>query len=378
MAGLLHAFVPQGVYARHLSRGSFRSVWLAALVGGPLPLCSCGVIPTAMGLRRDGASRGAVTSFLIATPQTGADSIAVTWAMMGLPFAVVRPIAALVTALFGGTLANLGQREEPATPRAEAPRSAGLRGRFKTALSYAFVEMMADIGKWLVVGLVVAALISGCVPAEWFAVFRGNTLLSMLLVLAIAVPMYVCATGSIPIAVALMAQGLTPGAALVLLMAGPACNVGTMMVIRRVLGLRTLLIYLGSITLGAVAFGVLIDHLPWFADGGLRSALPGAECCEGHTAWWEWASAALLFALLANALLRHRHHHHDEPTGGTRYQIEGLNCQHCAAAAQRALASVEGVEEASVDLETHSATVRGTASREALAAAVKSIGFELL
>lgn len=319
IAGLMHAFVPGQYYSRYLSKSNFRSVLNAALLGIPLPLCSCGVIPTAISLRNEGASKGAVVSFLIATPQTGVDSIIATYSLMGLPFAIIRPLVALVTALFGGQIVN-SVDHEPSHPdnshahentchchHAEVHPGMSLARKLKVALQYAFVDMVEDIGKWLVVGLVVAALITVLVPDEFFAVFAGNTWLSILLVLVISVPMYICATGSIPIAVALMLKGLTPGAALVLLMAGPAANMASIIVIRQRLGQKTLLAYLAAIVGGAILSGIAIDYLlprQWFTD-----ALVWTE--HGGTAgnWFEWTCTALLSLLLVNALVLKRHHH---------------------------------------------------------------------
>ena len=164
LAGLMHAFIPNSMYSRYLSGGDFKSVVYAALFGVPLPLCSCGVIPTAMSLRREGASKGATVSFLIATPQTGVDSIVATYSLMGLPYAVLRPVAALCTAVFGGMMVNFSTRSEASLPAPKpakrsddgSPAKKGLGERIREALSYGFVEMMEDIGKWRVVGLVVA------------------------------------------------------------------------------------------------------------------------------------------------------------------------------------------------------------------------------
>ena len=274
LAGLMHEFIPRRLYAEYLSPNNLRSVLLAALFGIPLPLCSCGVLPTAMGLRREGASRGATVSFLIATPQTGVDSIIATYSLMGLPFAILRPIVALLTSVFGGVLVNYRSampldKIKRSTHRGASlakdinhndnPNKPSFLQRLWGAIQYGFIDMMGDIGKWLIVGLVVAGMITTLVPDQWFAIFKDNSLLSILLVLAISVPMYICATGSIPIAVALMMKGLTPGAALVLLMAGPACNVASLLVIRKVLGRRTQLLYLLAIISGAVLFGLGID-----------------------------------------------------------------------------------------------------------------------
>ena len=200
IAGLLHAFVPGRFYARYLSGNNFRSVALAALFGVPLPLCSCGVIPTAMAMRREGASKAATVSFLIATPQTGVDSILATSALLGLPFALIRPVAAFVTALFGGALVGAVTRRE-APLRGETAAETAVRphtfwGRCRLALSYGFGEMIQDIGRWLVIGLLLAGLITIFVPDDFFAVSEQHPLLGMLVVLALSIPMYLCATGS--------------------------------------------------------------------------------------------------------------------------------------------------------------------------------------
>jgi hypothetical protein len=331
IAGMMHAFIPQKYYSRFLSKPNFKSVLYATLFGIPLPLCSCGVIPTAMSLRKEGASKGAATAFLIATPQTGVDSIIATSSLMGWPFAILRPFAALITAIFGGSMVNTFNSETSAsspTPTIENKHcccnhehehehhehehehehhehhSQKFSDKIKSALKYGFYDMMEDIGKWLVVGLVIAGLITVFVPAEAMSVFRGNTILSMLLVLVIAIPMYVCATGSIPIAVALILKGLTPGAGLVLLMAGPACNMASMLVVRKVLGTKTLLIYLASIIVGSIAFGVLIDALQFGGTIDFVSQLSvNSNSCEDHNTWFSWVCTAILTLLLINALI---------------------------------------------------------------------------
>lgn len=340
LAGLMHAFVPGKFYTKYLSRKSFRSVLNAALLGIPLPLCSCGVIPTAMSLRKEGASKGAVVSFLIATPQTGVDSIIATFSLMGLPFAIVRPIAALFTAIFGGVIVDKAEPEKKCCCHSEEKKteehsccchshkeeaehvchchSEEKKGegschchshksfftKIKEALTYAYVDMMEDIGKWLLIGLVVAAAITVLVPTEYFAVFQGNTLASMLLVLCIAMPMYLCATGSIPIAVALMMKGLTPGAALVMLMAGPACNFASILLIRQSLGTRTMLVYILSIVLGAVAFGYIIDMLQFSGMVDFLYQLKEVHSChDEHAGVFSWICTGLLLLLLVNALV---------------------------------------------------------------------------
>lgn len=409
LAGLMHAFVPGQMYSRYLARPTFRSVFNAALFGIPLPLCSCGVIPTAMSLRREGASKGSAVSFLIATPQTGVDSIIATYSLMGLPFAIVRPIAALFTAIFGGQMVNwfdrdgngIGHNHEHHDDECchddhcdcgcghnHDGHATTFWGKMREALDYAFVDMMADIGKWLVIGLIVAGLITVFVPDSFFHIFADNSLLSMLLVLCMAVPMYLCATGSIPIAVALMMKGLTPGAGLVMLMAGPASNIASILVINKVLGRRTLIVYLASIIIGAIGFGLAIDHLlprEWFTS----ALVADADCCHEETSWFTWLCTGLLAALLANALIFHRHshhHHHHEHQHQNQtamnqnemlFHIVGMNCNHCRMNAEKAIASVTGVESVSVDLDSREARVTGNASMDDIRKAVEEIGFSI-
>ena len=397
VAGLLHAFVPGSLYSRYLSGADLRSVLLAALFGIPLPLCSCGVIPTAMSLRKEGASKGATTSFLIATPQTGVDSILATYSILGLPFAILRPIAALVTSVFGGLLVNTFEKA-PSTPVDDsatvcdnegacvptAPTYTGFFDRLKAALRYGFVDMVQDIGKWLVIGLVVAGLITLFVPNDFFVRFADRPLLAYGAVLLIAIPMYVCATGSIPVAAALMLKGLSPGAALVFLMAGPASNMASILVIRRVMGQRTLWLYLGSLTLGAVAFGLGIDQLlPRTLFAPL--SLPMAACCHPEMPWWQWASTIVMGILLLYALvvapLLHRLPNDKTATANAgkvrRFAVDGMTCHHCSAHVEKALRTVPGVTLAEVNLERGEALVEGDATDETLINAVKRIGYTL-
>ena len=320
-AGVMHAFIPGMVYNRYLGGKGFKSVFYGALFGIPLPLCSCGVLPTAMSLRKQGASKGATASFLISTPETGVDSIIATYSVLGLPFAVIRPVAAFCNAIMGGWLINkFGDKDEVVPVDASAKTCCchhkqeethheGFLGKMREALRFGFVEMIEDIGKWLVIGLVIAGLITVFVPDEFFALFRGNTQLSMLLVLCIAIPMYICATGSIPIAVALMMKGLTPGAALVLLMAGPACNMASILVINKTLGRKSLVLYLVSIITMAILWGHVVDYLlpaEWF-----QMALSVGRCCiEESTSWLNRSSTIVLGLLLLNALWHTYRHPH--------------------------------------------------------------------
>ena len=385
LAGLMHEFIPNKIYTKYLGEPSLKSVVLAALFGVPLPLCSCGVIPTAMGIRKEGASKGATISFLIATPQTGVDSIIATYSLMGLPFAIIRPIVAFVTAIFGGVLSN-SFSTDPSPKRTESNKplpsgesseeAGGLVERFRRALSYAFGEMMEDIGKWLAIGLIVAGIITAAVPDSWFTIFQGNTLYSVLFVLAFSIPMYLCATGSIPIALALMLKGLTPGAALVLLMAGPASNAASILVVSKVLGKRSMLIYLIAIITGAVLFGFGIDYLlprEWFT----APIEQYAACHEEGISIFSYICTGLLLVLLIRALFfAHHHHHHHLEEACIIYNVEGMNCNHCAENVKKAIAAVEGVEQVEVSLHEGTASIVGSPNETEVLRAVESIGFK--
>ncbi|MBO5155517.1 MAG: SO_0444 family Cu/Zn efflux transporter [Prevotella sp.] len=398
IAGLLQAFVPRSMFSRHLAGNDWRSVVKAALLGIPLPLCSCGVIPTTAALRREGASKGAATSFLIATPQTGVDSIMATYSVMGLAFAIIRPIAALVTSFFGGCLVNRIESSIPnaafSTPNAafsepkatfSAPK-ATFAQRMKSALEYGFVEMLQDVGKWLFIGLLLAALITVAVPTQFFEIFSGNTLVSMLLVLLVAIPMYLCATGSIPIAVSLMLKGLSPGTALVMLMAGPASNMASILVVRKIMGKRTLGIYLASIIAGSIICGLAMDYLmprEWFAITSMGAMTAG--CCDAHgPSFIEIASGVVLLVLLANAYLFRRLHHHHDTCGTTAdanaptyiIKVEGMNCNHCRANVENAIKSVAGVTKVEVSLERGEALVWCECSAEEILKTVDASGYE--
>ncbi|HAP30193.1 MAG TPA: heavy metal-associated domain-containing protein [Porphyromonadaceae bacterium] len=381
IAGLMHSFVPADIFARHLSGRGWGAVAKAAAVGVPLPLCSCGVLPAAVAMRRGGASRAASTSFLIATPQTGVDSIAATWSLLGPAFAVIRPVAALVTALVGGRAVGAVERPDAqAQVCVAAPADAGasrtFAGRLAGALRYGFVDLVDSIGVWLVAGLVVAALITVYVPADFFSSLGDAPLLAMLLVVLVAVPMYVCATGSIPIALSLMLKGLSPGTALVLLMAGPAANFASFALISREMGRKAAVVYLLSIVAGAMAFGLAVDYLlpsAWF-DVAVRHG----GCAHGAGVF-TWVCSVVMALLLAASLVRRFFARGRNLRGGVaaEYHVTGMNCPHCQGAVARAIGGVEGVTGVDVSLSTGVARVQGRHDAEAVVRAVRAAGFDV-
>lgn len=395
IAGILHVFVKPSVMSRHLAGNGFVPVAKAALFGIPLPLCSCGVLPTAVSLKRGGASSAASTSFLIATPQTGVDSIAATYSLLGPAMAVVRPVAALIGAVFGGMavgrfapdaeLAADGHEHGSAScadcnTAADEYSGRTFFGKVLASVRYGFVDMIQHVGKWLVIGLVIAALITVFVSDDLFASLSRYPLLAMLAMVAVAVPMYICATGSIPIALSLMLKGLSPGVAFVLLMAGPAANFASVMVLRRSMGTRATAIYIGSVIVTAIAIGLIIDYLlpaSWFLPAGA----PAAEACHSTYAFgvFDTLCSALLIALLFYALIINKFKKKPtmNPTETNRtFKVTGMMCPHCQANVQRGLESLDGVDNVIVDLGKSTAVIAGTASSDAVIARIRSLGYE--
>ena len=385
-AGILHVLVPQQLFSKYLSQNNWVSVLYATLLGIPLPLCSCGVIPTAMAMYKEGASKGSVVAFLIATPQTGIDSIIATYSLLGLPFAIIRPIVALITSLFAGLVTTFFTSQdtpsENIAPAVTQPaEKLSFTQKLKRVFEYGYVEMMEDIGKMLLLGLVIAGLITYFVPDNFFLIFEHNTLLTMLLVLLVAIPMYVCATGSIPIAIALMMKGMSPGTALVFLMAGPAANVASMLVIGKVLGKKTFVLYLTTLIIGAISAGLIIDNfLPtaWFDVSNFHSMAHHG----GHFYHFKMACSVILLALFANAIFFKKNREKAERTRTTdtektvSFKIGGMNCNHCKNNVTNAIGKLSSVEKVTVDLSEGIAYVEGNPTDEEIKAAVEAIGFE--
>ena len=309
VAGLIHGFLPTEAVARHLGSGRLSSVVKAALVGIPLPLCSCGVIPAALNLRKKGASRGAVVSFLISTPETGVDSIALSWVLLGPVMTLFRPLAAFVTAVAAGVLENfITGPEAPATQAsscgccsAEHSQDQSFREKLREGLRFAFGDLLKDLAPWLGAGFAVAGLITAAVPDGFVGRYLGPGPLSYLAMLALGVPLYICATASTPIAAALLLKGLSPGAALVFLLAGPATNATTITALSGTLGGRTTARYVLAISAVSVGMGALLDTLyagPALAT--LRYAGAGGEVLPASL---NAACAVVLVALCLGAFL---------------------------------------------------------------------------
>lgn len=276
MGGVVYAFIRPERVGQYLGKGRFKPVVTAALIGVPLPLCSCGVIPTALTLRRMGATRGATTAFLITTPETGVDSIAVTYALLGPIYAIFRPMAAFFTGVIAGVLEVLfGVKDstpaahdshcdachtEPTPVPAVSAGGNSISQKFKLAVRYGLGDFLDDISLWLVIGFLAAGLILAVVPPAAIERTLGGGLPGMLIILLVSIPLYICASATTPLAAALLLKGASPGAALVLLLAGPATNTAGIILLSKFLGRRSVVIYLASIAVCSLGFGLLLNQ----------------------------------------------------------------------------------------------------------------------
>ena len=466
LAGILHVWVPNHLYVPKISKPNFKSVLWSALFGVPLPICSCGVIPTSIALRREGASKGASVSFLISTPATGVDSILATYSLLGGPFAVLRPVAAFATAMLGGVFTNLLTKGESDTgvkvvgevhqPHHEhehshehhhhdgdceceqhehehdgccqcghcecelsvdsEPVKRSFSEKVRATAEYGFVNMIGDVSKWLVIGLLLGALIAAFVPDDFFLFLHEYPLLCMVVVLVLAMPMYTCATGSIPLALALVEKGITPGAALVLLMAGPATSIASMLVVGKAFGKRTLVAYLVSIAFGAMFFGFIVDT--FLMDTFLSSMLPHASAeCHGHgpVGVFDYVCVAVLALFMIYAKFAHKgcgchggccececehdhecgceHEHcgcgHDhehsqehEESVVCSYRVNGMTCSHCKACVEKAARLLDGVVSAEADVASKELRVKwhdeDDVDESSLKKAIEDAGFEFV
>jgi uncharacterized membrane protein YraQ (UPF0718 family)/copper chaperone CopZ len=377
IAGLMHVYLPKGFVHRGLNRPDMRSTARASLIGVPLPLCSCGVIPTALGLRNEGASKGATTAFLISTPQTGVDSLLVSASFLGWPFALFKLAAAFATGLTGGGLVNLFTRADDDTREASGNGDdERANGGIEEVLRYGLFDLLAAIDLWIIAGVVAAALITTFIPPDFLA---GQTwsqgIGGMLLVLAISIPLYVCTTGSVPIAASLIAAGMPAGSALVFLMAGPATNVATLGAVYRALGARVLAVYLGTVIFMSILLGLSFDFLLEGVDPVAQAHDHGIDWIATGSALFLSGLLAYLVALRAQARIKGRSAG-EEQDPGLMLKVDGMSCQHCVASVKKTLEGFDSVTEATPDLSSGLVRVRGDhLDASALVQAIEKAGF---
>ncbi|MBA7510139.1 hypothetical protein ES705_02114 [subsurface metagenome] len=360
LAGLLYAFFSEEKVIKYLGKRNIKSVVNAAILGIPLPLCSCGVIPAALSLKKQGASDGATVSFLISTPATGADSILASYGLLGPLFAIFRPLATFISGLMGGTLVNFFQRGKvkEINPQITSSQVSGEQRQHKhsfgeklrTTFTYGYFDLLKSITKWLLWGTLIAGVISYTIPASLIERYLKSNFLSMLAMLIVGIPLYVCATGSIPIVASLMLKGLSPGAGLVFLMAGPATNAITITVMAKNLGKRIVTIYLLSIALSALFMGWLLNLLWSYFSKAHQQILVGKSSMLPP--WVRISGAVVLFSLILLNFLpklklkKELKVMHKKET----IRVEGMVCQHCLTTITSALNSLEGVDNVWVSL----------------------------
>ena len=369
-SGLIHAFIGEKFIRQHLGGGGFSSVWKATLFGIPLPICSCGVIPLAAGLRNDGASKAATMSFLVSTPTTGIDSIFVTYAFLGTAFAVVRPLSALVGGLLVGTLVTLLVKEktEKRDFQSVPAHAHSLKDRLKDGFSYGFGALPEDIGRTIFWGILIGGVLSALLPRDVSEVYLSNPAIAYPLMLAISVPLYVCAIASVPIAAAMMVKGLVPGAALAFLIAGTATNAVTIAFVANKFGKKVISIYLVSILFLALISGILLDSL-------LGGVMVKEMLFKGREIPYslKLISTFLFVALVIKSFWKAKRGETQESK--YTFHVPDMECKHCQMAIQHALKGIPGVKNVEVLLGEKLVKVDGEVNEATIIKQLEKAGY---
>jgi len=370
IGGVLHVFLPASIISRFMGKESIGSVVKATLIGIPLPLCSCGVLPVAASARKSGAGKAPTLSFLITTPVTGVDSILATVALMGAMFTGFRIAASLTLGIMAGIIAiALPDRSSPPEPDycdscEKTKESNSILEKAKDAFLYSFVELPQSLSGSVLMGLLIGGLISAAVPADFVGEYIGGGVLGILVAVAIGIPLYVCATGSIPIAAAMMMKGFSPGAALAFLIAGPATNAVAFTTVKKILGARSLAIYLFTIFVGAVGFGLILDYA---VPGSISMNMTHMQHVHatGALPWYYTVSGVFLLGLLGYfkakdwvSKLRDRGGEAmKEDENSIVLNVSNMTCDHCKESIIKNLTKLEAVKAVAVDLKKKIVTV---------------------
>ena len=363
ISGLLYIITSKEMIINHIGKPGYGSIIKASMMGVPMPLCSCGVIPVSSSLYRLGASKGATISFLISTPQTGVDSIAITYAILGPIFALLRPIISLITGIIGGLLV---EKISPGDYISETtPDHQHKKKRLLDGFKYAFIELPQDIAIPLIKGIILAAIISMFIPENFFLDYNIKGFYSLILMAIAGIPMYICATASVPIAGALMLKGLDPGAALVFLMTGPATNIATITIILNTLGTRVVSIYLAVVGIASIIFGIFVNKI--FAYYPHQLPIIGQELGHHHISSWMTMTCSIAMIMILGYTIMNRFilrmadssDKLKQPSADLTLLIKGMTCNHCTSTVQEAIQSCEGVDDVNVDLDSGKAYISG-------------------
>ena len=389
VSGLISIFIDKSFIFRHIGSKDFSSIFKAAMFGIPLPLCSCGVIPVASTIKDAGASKGSTVSFLISTPQTGVDSIFLTYGMLGPLFAIFRPMAALLSGILSGIIINKIDEDSHHHVTNEnniEKNRLPLHDRIIEGLKYGFVTLPSDIIVPLFQGLLIAASISTFIPTDFLAqYFADSPLIQFATMLAISIPIYVCATASIPIAVAMMAKGISPGAAFVFLMAGPATNASSIVVIKNILGKKTLSYYLALIAFTSVLFGLILD----FFINVDPNSFTGHFHQHNSDGYLKYIFLFIFIVIIINAYFsRVWISNQDNAFIGSNLgdgkdhislKVDGMTCSHCKESVKSIANKFDEIEEVIVDLASGEVTFIGINMNESMIKdRITSIGFKVM
>jgi len=399
--GLLNIFFNKDLIARHIGDNNFLSILKAALFGIPLPLCSCGVVPSSVYMAKNGASKSSVVSFLIATPQTGIDSIIATYGMMGWIFAIFRPFAALMMGIIGGTVIRFSVPDGGKSAISfknykisenncnddscnDDKTDEKNENKIIRMFRYSFIEFLDDISMQFVIGLLLSGIIAYIIPDKFLENSSINSgLAGMLIMILVGVPMYVCATASIPIAVTLMLKGFSPGVAFVFLAVGPATNAASFTIIMNVLGKKTAIIYVAMISITAMLFGLLLDKL--FAISGTDPIAMIKQMNEHDMLFsnnLKWIIGTIFFILIIMSFyrkfLKDKFKTKEEIMDSTTIKIDGMTCQHCVMNVKKAIATVQGVSDVDVSLNDNAAYVKGEFDLALVEKAIEDVGYNVV
>ena len=389
ISGLLYVFTSKEMITNNVGTPGFWSILKASILGVPMPLCSCGVIPVATSMYQRGATKGATLSFLISTPQTGADSIILTWYQMGPQFAIIRPIVALATGIAGGLIGEkFSNKDYQATTKINHDHQ---KKGVLDGLKYTFITLPQDIINPLIKGILLSGFISILVPDDFFVSYQLTGVIAILLIALTSIPIYVCATASVPIAMTLMSKGLDPGAAFVFLMAGPATNAATISVIMNSLGRKMIYVYISVIFVSAIFFGSLINIF-------LNPASIPTTLNPGHSHNWIWnifsdISVVIMICMTLHAIFNqlslkstnnilaaHRAIRHAATDGNydLSLMIKGMTCNHCKDTAIEAIENCDGVKKVMIDLKTGRTLIYGQSiNTDNIIDSITNVGFSV-
>ena len=377
ISGLLSEFLTVEIVQKYLGSDSLFSVFLASLLGVPIPLCSCGVIPVSAYLSKNGASKGSVTSFLISTPQTGIDSIFITYAMLGPVFAIYRPFIAFISGVLGGALVHFNDDKKSDIVEESCEDDCceeESKSKIYNVFNYGFVKLPMDIAGPLIFGVVFSSLILVFIPPDYFDMV-GSGILGMFIMLILGLPTYVCATASVPIAFALHSSGFSMGAVLVFLMSGPATNIATMSVIYKILGKKNLLIYLLTIILSSISFGLLFD----FIFPGLSVLDSGYTVNHLLGSNIKFILSLSLIIILLNALrIKYFPSKKINNINAEEIFIDGMTCNHCVDSVRKSLKNIKDVKDIDIDLASGKLSYNGPSNaKKNIEKIILSLGFKI-